>query len=136
MKTNANKRSEFAKDMQNEWDNFQEKLEWAKNLWLPASLQESVNQSLRKNFENQISKIKWNPEYKEAEKTHKAEILAKVELKKAEKMEKDALIKYEKSKLQTKQKNKEYEQARIDHFGKPTEIKEDKKKRRGRYNHL
>ena len=34
----------------------------------------------------------------------------------------------QKSKLQTKQKNKEYEQARIDHFGKPTEIKEDKKK--------
>ena len=104
MKTNANKRSEFAKDMQNEWDNFQEKLEWAKNLWLPASLQESVNQSLRKNFENQISKIKWNPEYKEAEKTHKAEILAKVELKKAEKNGKGCFNKIWKIKIANKTK--------------------------------
>ena len=73
-KTNKEIRSDFAKEMCDRRKEKNEQLQLVDTLPISEDLKEQKRKEIMDNFENEIKKIKNNPEYEDARKIHSVEL--------------------------------------------------------------
>lgn len=103
-KTNKETRSDFSKEMRDNYNERNEQLSQIDKLPISEELKEQSRRAIIENFEKQMDEIKSKPWYQDANETHIEEIQAKNRLNKARQELKNA--------------EKSYEEAQVAHRGK------------------